>query len=586
MTELARPRAEAEETEEEYDSFMTSSTLTLDLLADMTPAAQRAEPRPPPHSQPITIPPVRVQSDEGRSSSLSTIPNPFPELCIPAQPPVLIGSGPPLASDKHMIKVFGEDSFNCLWVSRVATAKEVSHLLMNTADCSEQENWALFEFHSTHGLERCLEDHEVILQVQNSWSIKQTNAKLLFRKNYAKYAFFRTPALFFPEAMIAVDSVDASHGMKSSELIQILLESGSCPEIQGFLQVKDPTRWAWKRVYFVLRRSGFYSSTEPHHLQCIADLAELGVFQVVNGRMLYGSPSDYTFCIKHDRDPVDTRNLKVLCAETEEARTCWTSAFRLFKYGKQLHSNFQFSKSAAQWSKDRAESRLNGQTLSSSFFPLGNTKPVCLMCSETVALIKSANVKRHYETKHKVFHQTYPLMSELRSQKISSLRAQYEQSTRILTHSLTAQQRANERSLRVTWILGQHKKPFTDGGVAKECMSAAAETLLEGKQKEELCDKIKQTPMSASSATKKSEMLTQDVLAQLDEAIHKHVLAVDESTDVSDNAQLLVYVRFFNQEKKEFCEDVLGVTPLETSTRGEDIYLAIREMLTKRGIEP
>ena len=31
--------------------------------------------------------------------------------------------------------------------------------------------------------------------------------------------------------------------------------------------------------------------------------------------------------------------------------------------------------------------------------PTGSTKPVCLICSETVALIKSANVKRHYETK-------------------------------------------------------------------------------------------------------------------------------------------------------------------------------------------
>ena len=54
----------------------------------------------------------------------------------------------------------------------------------------------------------------------------------------------------------------------------------------------------------------------------------------------------------------------------------------------------------------------------------------------------------------------------------------------------------------------------------------------------------------------------------------------------SDNAQLLIYGRFFNQENKEFCEDVLGVTPLKTRTRGEDIYLAIKEMLTKRGIEP
>ena len=58
-------------------------------------------------------------------------------------------------------------------------------------------------------------------------------------------------------------------------------------------------------------------------------------------------------------------------------------------------------------------------------------------------------------------------------------------------------------------------------------------------------------------------------------------LAVDESTDVSDNAQLLIYVRFLNQENEEFCEDVLGVTPLKTSTRGEDIYLAIKERLTK-----
>jgi hypothetical protein len=33
-------------------------------------------------------------------------------------------------------------------------------------------------------------------------------------------------------------------------------------------------------------------------------------------------------------------------------------------------------------------------------------------------------------------------------------------------------------------------------------------------------------------------------------------LAVDESTDVSDNAQLLVYVIFYHTEK-ELCEDLL-----------------------------
>lgn len=145
-------------------------------------------------------------------------------------------------------------------------------------------------------------------------------------------------------------------------------------------------------------------------------------------------------------------------------------------------------------------------------------------------------------TQNTDFDRAYPLKSELRSQKISSLRAQQDQSSGILTHSFTAQQCAHECSLRVAWILGQHKKTFTDGWVVKECMSAVAETLYEGKQ-EELCNKTKQMPLSASSATKKSEILTQDVLAQLNEAIHEAPcvgLAVDESTDVSDNAQLLV----------------------------------------------
>lgn len=103
---------------------------------------------------------------------------------------------------------------------------------------------------------------------------------------------------------------------------------------------------------------------------------------------------------------------------------------------------------------------------------------MCLICSETVALIKG-------------YEQTYPLKSEVRSQKISGLRDQYDQSTRILSHIFTAPQRANESCLRAAWILGQHKKPFTDGVVVKECLSAVAETVLQGKQKQELCDQIK-----------------------------------------------------------------------------------------------
>lgn len=79
------------------------------------------------------------------------------------------------------------------------------------------------------------------------------------------------------------------------------------------------------------------------------------------------------------------------------------------------------------------------------------------------------------------------------------------------------------------------------------------------------------------------------MLSQLEDAIYKTPcvgLAVDESTDAQCNAQLLVYARFFNNNKKEFSEDLLGVTSIQSATRGEDIYLVIKEMLTKWGIEP
>lgn len=43
---------------------------------------------------------------------------------------------------------------------------------------------------------------------------------------------------------------------------QNFLNSGSCPEVQGFLQLREASRKVWKRFYFSLRRSGLYYSTK------------------------------------------------------------------------------------------------------------------------------------------------------------------------------------------------------------------------------------------------------------------------------------------------------------------------------------
>src|SRR4029434_2391082 len=70
---------------------------------------------------------------------------------------------------------------------------------------------------------------------------------------------------------------------------------------------------------------------------------------------------------------------------------------------------------------------------------VGSTKPMCLICSETVALVKSGNMKRHYERKHAHFEQKYRQNSEVRGRKINHL--QSYQAT-VIVRSATQQERA------------------------------------------------------------------------------------------------------------------------------------------------
>ena len=40
--------------------------------------------------------------------------------------------------------------------------------------------------------------------------------------------------------------------------------------------------------------------------------------------------------------------------------------------------------------------------------PPTSTRPMCLICQETIAVMKISNLKQHYETKHRNFEETFP----------------------------------------------------------------------------------------------------------------------------------------------------------------------------------
>ena len=153
---------------------------------------------------------------------------------------------------------------------------------------------------------------------------------------------------------------------------------------------------------------------------------------------------------------------------------------------------------------------------------------------------------------------------------------------------MTQQQKATECSLKVAWVLGKHKKPYSDAEIIKECMTEVMGTMFEGKEREEMTAKIKQILLSDSTSTRRTELLADDLSKQLCGAMQNAdciSLAVDESTDTTDNAQLVVFVRYYDEARGEFIEDVLELLNLSGQTRGEDIYAAISAMLNEKEID-
>ncbi|NXE30733.1 GRB7 protein, partial [Ardeotis kori] len=307
------------------------------------PEVKRSQPlfihgssRPPPEEEP-------------RAASLPSIPNPFPELCSPSNSPILsspaAGQGPPREGTLHVVKVFGEDgACRSLEASAGTTARQLCETLVRRMRALQDHSWALVELHQHLALERCLEDHESVVEVQSSWP-PGADSRFVFRKNFAKYELFKSSASLFPEVMVS-SCLEANKSMAHSELIQNFLNSGSCPEVQGFLQLREAGRKVWKRFYFSLRRSGLYYSTkgtskDPRHLQYFADLTESNIYYVTQGKKLYGTPTEFGFCIKPSKVRSGAKGLKLLCSEDEQSRSCWMAAFRLFKYGMQLYRNYQ-----------------------------------------------------------------------------------------------------------------------------------------------------------------------------------------------------------------------------------------------------
>lgn len=214
------------------------------------------------------------------------------------------------------------------------------------------------------------------------------------------------------------------------------------------------------------------------------------------------------------------------------------------------------------------------------FFTLVKDKPICLVCNESIAVIKEFNIKRHFDTKHASKFEN--LSGNLRAGKLRELQRQM-----IHQHSVFKKQNSESESLvKASYVISEKiarsSKSFMEGEFIKECLVSVAEILCPNQKK--VFEKIS---LSAPTVTRRIEEIGEEFESRLKEKAGQFVfysVALDESTDISDTAQLAIFVRGID-EKFNITEELAALFPMKGTTKGVDIFNALDSTLDRYGLK-
>jgi hypothetical protein len=114
------------------------------------------------------------------------------------------------------------------------------------------------------------------------------------------------------------------------------------------------------------------------------------------------------------------------------------------------------------------------------FFDEVKGKPVCLVCGDALAVMKKANLERHYSSKHAKRNE---LGGQMRLDKIKALQRSLESQQAAFTRPRCDRDNVIQTSYVVSELIAKKLRPHVEGEFVEECMVAAAELLAPDKVK-------------------------------------------------------------------------------------------------------
>ena len=202
--------------------------------------------------------------------------------------------------------------------------------------------------------------------------------------------------------------------------------------------------------------------------------------------------------------------------------------------------------------------------------------PQCVMCSEVLAneSLKPVKMKRHLQSKHPS-HADKPI--EFFRRKEGELQGQKQ----VLAQKTTTSAKAQMASFEVAYLIAQSKQPHT---IEETLMKPGAVTMSRIMHGNKMARELETVPLSNDTITRRINDISNDIKCQLIERVKgkKYALQLDESTDISNSAQLLAFIRYSFGGKLQ--EDMLFCTVLEGTCTGSDIFTKLDTKIQKEGL--
>lgn len=196
-------------------------------------------------------------------------------------------------------------------------------------------------------------------------------------------------------------------------------------------------------------------------------------------------------------------------------------------------------------------------------------KPICLICSQQVAVPKEYNIKRHYET-HAEKYDKYT--GRLRTEKLNKLALSLRKQQSVFSKSRETHDAAVKASYIIASEIAAASKTFSEGEFVKTCMLKAAELVCPEKRQA-----LANISLSRNTVAERIGELAGDLSSQLKDKVKSFIafsIAIDESTDVTDVAQLGIFIRGVDASLT-VTEEFVALVPMTDTTTANDVFASL-----------